>query len=93
MWHVSTLSGPGSVGARLVGGPAGEMAARRVGDRFGPQGARYMITTATGVLCLEDIGAIGAPGNGLEWGIRVNGSQAIYYGNGLTLVEKPKHMI
>jgi hypothetical protein len=39
-----------------------------------------MVVANGGVLFLEDIGDIGAPGGGQDWGLRINGTRAIYYG-------------
>jgi hypothetical protein len=80
MWHISTITGPGSDGARIVGGVPGNLTQRQLGDRLGPQGARYFVITNSGVITLEDIGDIQAPGAGLDWGIRLGNTQSIYYG-------------
>jgi hypothetical protein len=83
MWQIRSISAPEHVCPVIVGGTPGDMGYRNIGDTLGPQGACYVIYFGSQVLCLEDIGPIGAPGGGGgDWGIKVNSTDAIYYAGG-----------
>ncbi|KAM5539603.1 hypothetical protein V8D89_006712 [Ganoderma adspersum] len=81
MFHLTVTSADVDFRYFIFGGPASQDSIRFAGERFGPQGAKYIIGVAdNGYLTLTDVGNT-VPGPG-DWAVQASGSTSYWFYSG-----------
>jgi hypothetical protein len=79
MWHINAITVSDGSNSTIFGGLGSDQMPRQLGDRLGPQNSTYVVSIAgSGAIFLEDVGAIGGPG---QWAVQINNSDSYWYYN------------